>query len=70
MMQNITVSVGTLTMHLRVHSRDEPFSCDFSNLAVHLRVHSGDKPYACDTCGKALLPEYVADLQLKERTTG
>ena len=49
---------GNYRIHMRRHSGEKPFTCDFkgcdyassqhSNLKIHRRIHNGDKPFTCE----------------------
>ena len=59
-----TKTSGAMTLHLRTHSNERPFVCDYENCAKafktstdfarHVRTHTGERPYACTfpDCGR------------------
>lgn len=54
---------GGMVIHMRKHTKDKPFSCDFdqcpyqcttlSSLVKHKIVHSTEALFVCDQCPKA-----------------
>eukprot|EP00092_Neocalanus_flemingeri_P015551 GFUD01016833.1.p1 GENE.GFUD01016833.1~~GFUD01016833.1.p1 ORF type:complete len:444 (+),score=79.68 GFUD01016833.1:295-1626(+) len=65
---------GILNAHLKTHSEEKVYSCDFCGLNYkdrgyyqkHLNVHhNGKKPYECEVCGKS----YIQSSHLKDHMT-
>ncbi|XP_064121666.1 zinc finger protein 513-like [Macrobrachium nipponense] len=50
--------MSALRRHLRAHSADKPYGCDFcgyraiqrSDVTRHMRTHTGERPYQCPHC--------------------
>ena len=56
----IFTNLGSLKLHVKIHTREKLFTCDQCNkeftqkghLTEHMRVHTGVRPYACKVCNK------------------
>lgn len=65
-----------LTKHLRTHSDERPFKCDFDDCTLafarkdklqrHRNTHVGERKHVCQECGKSYFHRY--DLTIHMRT--